>query len=208
MIDVRDNKIVFLLADGIQIAIESPWSGEPAPLTTTRIMDDDWIYLGCFDGEDTSRIDFLHLRGFKTVARWHIDSNGKYIGQEQFDISAIGPLMPKVKYKHTNAARNVIDASLRHANDFQIYSVVKYILGDAVSANEFMNAYAPEEVSGNERVADDSAVNIFANFIFNHNYARNIKKIDSAYSERFAKIQFVLPNACPSSSRCFYFPAG
>ncbi|PYE91898.1 hypothetical protein C8J35_1366 [Rhizobium sp. PP-F2F-G38] len=206
MIEVIDGRVVWTDSNG-SIDIASPWTDEGRPLGTCRLMEGDWLFLGSFQHDGIYYVDFIQLRGLDMVARWKIDHTGAFAEQTHFKVAQIGPLARMQCYAVTNAAGDLVRLASGYCNDVQIYSFLRFILNDKASALAFINAYAPQAYTPKSSVASGQ-YKVHANFIFNHNYARNIPRIDLAYRHRFSSISYILPNICPQSANCFAFPAG
>lgn len=193
--------------DGVETPILSPWSDASNPLSCTREMRGDWLYLGSYSKDDELLIDFVSINGFKKIARWRVNRSGEYIDQSEFSSARNGIFEKHPSYTHTNSPHNLAQYAQRSSNDLQIYFGIKYLLRDSAGAAEFINSYRPTHDETFRR-ATSSNINMHAVVIFNHNYARNIPHLDQIYSDKFASATYVLPNVAPISPRCFAFPAG
>lgn len=195
--------------DGFEANILSPWSDHDNPLSCDRLMEGGWLYLGSFADDNILYIDFVSINGFDEIARWRVDQAGKYLDQSRFSSARIGLSERYPNYTHTNTPQNLALYARGKSNDLQIYLAIRYLLRDADAAAAVMNAHRPDQDSAYHpaRIAPDST-NINLIVIFNHNYARNIPRLDAIYSGRFTSATYILPNVAPDSPRCLSFPVG
>ena len=187
------------------LTITSPWSDKDNPLSCDRLMSGNWIYLGSFANDDEVMIDFVSIEGFSTIARWTVSRLGEYVSQKHFASTSSGTYSKRPPYTHVNSSKNLVRFGKRFSNDMQIYLALKFLLGSASGAEDFMQSYAPPERK-KKRKSKSASVNL--TIIFNHNYARNIRHLDDVYCDRFNRVSYMLPNVAPKSERCFSFPAG
>lgn len=196
------------VVDGVELPIISPWSDTNNVLSCKREMGGRWIYLGSFSDENFIFIDFVSLQGFSKIARWRVSREGVYLDQSQFGSSEIGVLNRFDGYSHKNLPGIISEIAKKYANDFQIYSAIRYLLRDPEAAVAYINSYKPDHDKKRMRIRTDKSSSTHITVIFNHNYARNVPHLHEIYSERFSFISHVLPNVAPDSPHCFAFPAG
>ncbi|NHT77039.1 hypothetical protein G8E10_15060 [Rhizobiaceae bacterium CRRU44] len=208
MIKVDVDRISYISSDGVERCITSPWSDCANPLYPSREMEGNWIFLGCCATDDGAAIDFISLRGLSELARWRIDDDGNYVSQQRLNASAAGIFAKRPMYYHMADPSEVAKFARRFSNDYQIYCAIKYIMGDPVYAQSYLDTYAPGAYHATRDDEVTGGIKLYANIIFNHNYSRNIPAIDKLYEGRFSAVNYILPNAAPQSERCSHFPAG
>lgn len=205
MISIENGRVVFFGKTG-SVDISSPWSGEDNPITVTRVMEGDWVYFGSRVRGEFWTVEFISLRGLNQLSVWHLNELGQCVSQEQINASVVGPLGDGVRYPVMNTSANIMLAASKYLNDLQIYNAWRYLFRDVSMAQAHMSSLAPIHKAKNFH--SSSTPRVEATFIFNHNYARNIRKLERQYHGRFSAIRYVLPNVAPIHESCFCFPAG
>lgn len=206
---VKPDPTTGILEFGIaRTKIKSPWSGETEPLASNRIMNGGWIFLQSGIKRGVSFIDIIKLAGLSQVNRCYLDNDGVIVKQGRLPPTEI----PVSDAQAKQDPEYLIATATPFANDLQIANTLRLAYGVGTSGN-FMDRFAPV------RQRDHACRRLFGRFgkarprvhlvvIFNHNYARNIRKIESIYSNRFSNIRFVLPCVAPDHPSCLSCPAG
>lgn len=206
---IKPNPITGILEFGTaKTPIRSPWAGDANPLTKDQIVGGNWIFLQSGIQRGVSFIDLIELAGLNQVKRLHLDHEGGVVKQRRLSL-------PEIRVSNavaTQEAERLIAAATPFSNDLQIANTLRLVYGKEISMN-FMNRYAPKGSQDHvyqkffRRIRKtEPCVHLVV--IFNHNYARNIRKIESIYSDRFSNIGYVLPCFAPDHPSCLSSPAG
>jgi hypothetical protein len=195
---------LYLERNGSSFDIVSPCSGPNRPLSAVRVTGDGWMYFGSFAKDGSIFIDFIALRGLSNFVRWRLSDEGKYIEHAELSAADVAIFGRPPEYSHTSKSSVIVGHAQSFSNDLQIYSFLRYVLGDPAQAQVYLDGFCPK----NFAPALMAPTALHAVLLFNHNYARNIPLLERLYSGRFSTLTYVLPNAAPLSPRSMSVPAG
>ena len=202
--------------DGVLRPVISPWVEEEIGLRVDSLSGKMEIFFGASlgSGLDTIEIHFISLGASRlsTYTSWIISRDtGLPVSQDThtFDFSSKNFMHNKLDYRTDPGT--FASVAVRYLNDLVIYQFIKLVLKSPHAARRFMDSYAPSshgDSASSSSAVSDSKESALLLILYNHNYSRNIAKLDQIYSGRFKHVYHILPNVCPNHPRCLSFPAG
>jgi hypothetical protein len=209
MVGTGANNAIFLrMSSGEVSHIISPWSDCHNPLRLDRVMDGGWLYYAAYHSPTNDQIElcFVSIYNLAKHVAWSLSLSGHYLGQCSYSVDLDSLYLQSRALIHYSPAPFFAKQVCRHHSDLAIYQFYKYIVGSDAAADSFLQSYIPESEPTLAEHRGGAAVHLLV--IYNHNYSRNVPRIDAMYLHRFFSILHVLPNVAPPHPRCLSVPYG